>query len=306
MTFDPNAQLDTSQISDQRGRGGGGGGLSTGGLVVGGGGIGLVLTVILLVVNALGGGGTGSLPLDTGLTGLDGQSAGTSDTENTSLAETCRTGADAEARDDCRIVGYVNSIQKFWTDEYARHNARYRPAKTTFFTGAVRTGCGGATSDVGPFYCPPDTSVYIDLGFFNDLRSRFGAKGGPFAQGYVIAHEYGHHVQNMQGTLAKSQDGESGPQSNAVRVELQADCYAGVWAHHATTTGFIAKLTDEQIADALNAAAAVGDDRIQKRAQGRVTPHTWTHGSAEQRQKWFTTGYQTGDIEACDTFRGRV
>ena len=301
MTFDPNARLDTSQVSDQRGRGG----LTTGRIVVGGGGLGLLLTVIILVVNALGGGDTGSIPSDGGLNNLDGKSAGSA-AANTSLEESCRTGADANERDDCRIVGYVNSIQKYWSDEYARRGAGYTPAKTTFFTSAIRTGCGPASSQVGPFYCPPDRSVYIDLGFFDDLKRRFGATAGSFAQGYVIAHEYGHHIQNSQGTLARAQDGDTGPQSNAVRVELQADCYAGVWANHATQTGFLLPLTDENIRDALNAAASVGDDRIQKQVQGRVNPESWTHGSAVQRQKWFKAGYDNGDIGACNTFRGDV
>ncbi len=303
MTFDPNAQLDTSQVNDQRGRGG----LSTGGIVVGGGGIGLLLTVIILLVNAFGGAGqSGSISPDGGLTNLDGRSAGSGSAAETSLAESCRTGADANARDDCRIVGYVNSIQKYWSDDYARRGARYSPAKTTFFSGAVRTGCGPASSQVGPFYCPADKNVYIDLGFFNELKSRFGASAGSFAQGYVIAHEYGHHIQNLQGTLARAQDGDTGPQSNAVRVELQADCYAGVWARHATQTGFLLPLTDENIRDALNAAETVGDDRLQKQTQGRVNQETWTHGSAAQRQKWFKAGYESGDSGACNTFRGTV
>ncbi|MGE0544694.1 MAG: neutral zinc metallopeptidase [Dehalococcoidia bacterium] len=310
--FRDDVKLDTSQIDDRRGSRGGfgpsmggmrGGGIPGGGLTVGGGVIGLIIT---LAIALLGGGvfDTGGVSVPSGYDQLndqtvDGQGSGT-------LAQDCQTGADADQREDCRLVGFVNSIQAYWTDAFAQSGQEYPPAQTQFFTGATRTGCGNATSEVGPFYCPPDQKVYIDLEFFDELRSRFGASGGPFAQAYVLAHEYGHHIQNIFGTLAGANSRATGPQSEAVRVELQADCYAGVWANNAVATGYLESLSDADIADALNAAAAVGDDRIQKQAQGRVTPESWTHGSAEQRQRWFRTGYQSGNPNDCNTFRGEV
>ncbi len=300
--FDPNAQLDPSQVNDQRGSGGGIG--RGGGLAIGGGAGSIVLLVLALlfgvnpgsIINS-GGSNSGSVA-----TAAPGSVPGASN-----LAQNCRTGADANNSEECRVVGSVNSIQKFWADEFTRRNMRYQLAPTTLFTGATQTGCGSATSDVGPFYCPADKVVYIDTGFFDELRTKFGASGGPFAQEYILAHEYGHHVQDLQGILSRiNNDRSTGPQSASVRSELQADCYAGIWANHATQTKFIASLTDQNITDGLNAAASVGDDRIQKEFQGRVNPESWTHGSSAQRQQWFLTGYHSGDMTACDTFKGTI
>jgi hypothetical protein len=290
VSFRDDAQLDPSEVSDQRGRGG----LSRGGLVVGGGGLGIGGIVILLLLQLLGGGGgLGQL------SDLQGQTAGAQPGADLS---SCRTGADANARQDCRILGYVNSVQAFWSQEFARQGRTYVPATTYFETDQWDTGCGPASTDVGPFYCPADKHVYIDLAFLDELRDRFGATGGPLAQGYVIAHEYGHHVQDLLGTLGagSSQQGATG---TSVRTELQADCFAGVWAAHATDTGLLEPISQAEIDDALNAAAAVGDDRIQGSSSN---PETWTHGSSRQRQRWFTTGFESGDMKRCDTFGGAI
>src|SRR5512134_453065 len=282
--FRDDAKLDTSQVEDLRGRR-----VGKGGLAVGGGGIGIVVTLLIIFLGGNLTGGDGGLGE---LGNLAGQQAGTPGASS-DLAQECQTGADADEREDCRIVGYVNSIQSYWTDAFQGGGREYEPARTRFFEDSVQSGCGLASAAMGPFYCPADRYVYIDLGFFDELRSRFGAQGGPFAQAYVIAHEYGHHVQNLLGVLDGPQD--QGADSRAVRVELQADCLAGVWAANAVDTGFIAALTRADIADALDAAAAVGDDRIQEAVEGRVTPESWTHGSSEQRQEWFTRGYESGN-----------
>jgi len=292
MRFRRGARLDPSQVGDMRGRRVGGAPMALGGgsivtLII-------VLAIVLLGGNPLGGdlGGLGDLA---------GQTAGTGSPAAT--LEHCQTGEDANRYEDCRILAVVNSVQAYWTERGLRD---YEPARTIFFEGGVSTACGNATSAVGPFYCPADRQVYIDLGFFDELQSQFGASGGELAQAYVLAHEYGHHVQNLTGALRGAESGDTGPQGAAVRVELQADCYAGVWVGNALTTGFIEEITRADIQDALNAAAAIGDDRIQERTQGRVTPENWTHGSSEQRQSWFVRGLEGKSPNSCDTFSGRV
>lgn len=209
------------------------------------------------------------------------------------------------------MVATGNSVDGVWSDLLKGYT---RP-KMMLFKNQVQTGCGPpATSDVGPFYCPVDKTAYFDTDFFFQvLTDQFGSSGGPLAQEYVVAHEYGHHVQDLLGVLGRAQQVRSAT-GGSVRTELQADCYAGgVWAHYAAITKqpggtdvtYLQPLTDKDIADALSAAASVGDDRIQKQATGRVNPEAWTHGSSAERQKWFTTGYQTGDPKQCDTFTAR-
>jgi predicted metalloprotease len=277
MSFNPNARLDPGQVQDRRGRGAG---------IAVGGGIG---TIILVAAYLLLGGN----PADLG--GVIGQQPGPASTGDLTA---CQSGSDANQKEDCRIVGYVNSIQAYWQDEFSASGETYSKAQTVLFSGATQTGCGAASTEVGPFYCPADKNVYLDLGFFDELQSRFGAKGGRFAEAYVVAHEYGHHVQDLLGLLGQG-SAQAGAGGQSVQTELQADCFAGVWANHAVATKFINQLTDQDIADSLDAAGAVGDDRIQQETQGRVNPDTWTHGSSEQRQNALRTGYQSGDPGQC-------
>ena len=290
MTFNPNSQLDPGQVTDRRGMGG------AGGIAIGGGGLGLLLLLAYVLLGgdpgALGGGGI----TDPGAVTGPG---------STALAQDCKTGQDANNRDDCRILGYVNSIQAYWKSEFSSSGEQYSPVDTVLFSGATSSGCGTASAATGPFYCPPDQLVYLDIDFFKELKTRFGAKGGSLAQGYVLAHEYGHHVQDLLGILGRASS-QQGAQGGSVRTELQADCFAGVWANHAASTGYLEPITDQQIADALDAAAAVGDDRIQQASQGEVDPDSWTHGSSAQRQQWFSTGYRSGDASGCDTFNGPI
>ena len=296
MRFRRGAELDPGQVTDVRGRRMGG----PGGLALGGGGLGGAAIIIYLLFALLSGGeGLGQLAP------LDDQQVGQGDTPG-EVSQACRTGEDANTRQDCRIVAVVNSVQRFWDGVFERSGKRYQYVDTVFFTDQVQTGCGFASSQVGPFYCPEDKHVYIDLGFFDELQSRFGAGGGPFAQAYVIAHEYGHHVQDQLGILEQIGRDRQGPESKAVRSELQADCYAGVWGANAVESGVIEELTQADINEGLDAANAIGDDRIQEQTQGQVNPETWTHGSSEQRRRWFSRGYENGKPAACDTFSGSI
>jgi predicted metalloprotease len=290
MDFRKGAKLDPTQVEDRRGMRGGRG-------MAVGGGAGAIGVIVVLLITLLGG---GNIDLNA-LQSLDGVIAGGQQQQG-EVHDECKSGQDAERDRTCRLIGTVNSIQAYWSEAIEG----YRPSVTVFFSGSTGTGCGAASSDVGPFYCPADDKVYVDLGFFEDLQTRFGAEGGPFAEAYVLAHEYGHHAQDLVGTLDRIGGDREGPQSAAVRSELQADCFAGVWAANAVDTGFLASLSEDQIAQALDAAKAVGDDRIQRETQGQVNREAWTHGSSAQRQRWFLTGYHSGDPNHCDTFSGGI
>ena len=300
MELNENARVDTSQIDDQRSSGGGGGGI--GGLPIGGGGItGVIITLLLAVVGGY-----------FGINQIGGGGGAPQSGDNTSLSQECSQ-PDATEQLDCRNVLFVNSIQDYWADAMPQaFGEPYKPAKTVFFANAVRTGCGSADSGTGPFYCPADDRVYIDLTFYRLLADQLGAPG-EFAQPYVLAHEYGHHVQDLTGTEAamRRQQQRDPDQANAlsVKLELQADCYAGAWAKNATGTDdgsgqkIFTSITDEDIQQGLDTAAKIGDDTLQQRSGGTVNPAEFTHGTSAQRQQWFRTGYESGDPKSCDTFK---
>ncbi len=281
MKYNDQANLDPSQM---------GGGRGNGGKIAVGGGAGLIVVVLALLF--------GINPGDI----LGSQPAGPEQSGAATAFAQCTKGSDIDKDRDCRFVAYTNSIQDYWGQAVDG----YQVIKVETFTGSINTACGNATSAVGPFYCPGDTSVYLDLGFFDQLTGQLGAEGGDAAEAYVLAHEFGHHIQDLTGTMRKVQGGGqgTGPKSPGVRLELQADCYAGVWFKHATSdpNSPITEVSQNDLDRAVDAAQAVGDDRIQQKTQGQVTPETWTHGSAANRQKWLGQGFSTGDPNACDTF----
>ena len=280
MQYNKDAKLDSSQM-------GSGGGRGT--TIALGGGAGIIVMILALVFGfdpgALLGGGTSTT------------------TAGENQFADCKTGADIEKNRECRFVAYTNSIQAYWSSVYSG----YQPTKTQIFTGQIPTACGTATSQVGPFYCPADKTVYLDTGFFDQmLEGQLGALGGDAAEAYVIAHEYGHHISNLTGSLAKVQAAgqQTGPKSPQVRLELQADCYAGTWLANATQdpNSPIAAITQDDLNRAVDAALAVGDDRIQQQTTGRVDRESWTHGSSAQRKYWMAVGFNSGDPSKCDTF----
>ncbi len=295
MTFNRNADISGNRVRMGTGRKAG---VAVGGLS----GVGLLFYLALALF-------TGDVAplIDAGLA-----SAGQGQyqpADGSASLEHCLTGADANEFVDCRMQATAYSLDAYWSQTLpAQAATEYIPPDMVLFQGSVSTGCGAATSAVGPFYCPADQTVYLDTSFFDELTTQYGADGGALAELYVVAHEFGHHIQSELGTMKKEDTRDSGTASGSVRLELQADCYAGMWVQGASKTydqngvAYLQEPTQSEIASALSAAAAVGDDHIQETFQGTVTPHTWTHGSSEQRQKWFTIGMTQGTLQACDTF----
>lgn len=290
MSFNDNVRIDTSKV--QRRSGGRGGGRR--GVAIGGGG--LLVVVVLAIASQL-------LGIDlTPLSGLAGGAPGGTGNEQVVSMGDCQTGADANADDNCRMAAASDSIDRYWESQVGN----YRAPGVILYTGATSSPCGTASNAVGPFYCPSDESIYVDTEFFEILRQDFEAQGGPLAQMYVLAHEWGHHISKLIGSFELTGQG-SGASSGSVRLELQADCFAGAWVKNASTVAddsgvpFLKPVTEAQLADALDAAATVGDDHIMQQSGQGVNPDAFTHGSSEQRQRWFTTGYRDGPT-ACGTF----
>jgi predicted metalloprotease len=230
--------------------------------------------------------------------------------ETTGRYDKCLSGADANQSEDCARKAVEESLESYWSNELPQQTGQqYRPpAGITTFTGTTQTGCGNASKDVGPFYCPTDETIYLDTTFFQDvLQGQLNGPSGAFVEPYVIGHEFGHHIQNVLGTMGRVKT-QQGPTSDSVRLELQADCYAGMWTAGATGTtdqkgvAIFESITQDDVDNAISAAKAVGDDYIERQAGQQVNKESWTHGSSEQRQRWFMTGYNATDIRQCDTF----
>ncbi|MGZ3405730.1 MAG: KPN_02809 family neutral zinc metallopeptidase [Polyangia bacterium] len=291
MKFGSDDDADSSQIEDRRGSRFGGP------MMIGGGGLGIVGVIAYVLIRLLG----GDVEVDNG-GGQPAPSASPSVPDNQQLGGSCQ-GVTSETDPAKFISCVVSNVQHFWARELPRRGTQYQTAHLVLFTEATPSGCGTASAATGPFYCPRDGKVYLDLGFFGELSRRFGARGGDFAQAYVVAHEYGHHIQDLLGIERRMRQAEAQDRSQrnalSVRLELQADCFAGVWGHAAYEKGTVSR---SEIAQALDAAAAVGDDRIQKEVEGRINPETFTHGSSAERQRWFNTGMSSGNLDACDTF----
>lgn len=274
-------------------RGGGPGGLLALPLLLGGGGSGVIilLLVLWLLLGGSGGGGGGTAPQG------QGQQSG-----DYNLAHCDQPNASNEF-DDCRIAATMTSLNNIWADLLpAQADVKFTKAELELFKGDVVTGCGYATGDTGPFYCPRDTTAYMDVAFFEALN-QMGGSNGPLAQEYVAAHEYGHHIQQLEGTLGMSDYSNPGQDSAAVAIELQADCYAGLWAHHASQgeNAALEPISDEQLREAVKTAQAIGDDHIQEQSGREVNPDVWTHGSSQQRMDAFLSGYNSGKMSSCDT-----
>ncbi|WP_047262160.1 KPN_02809 family neutral zinc metallopeptidase [Corynebacterium mustelae] len=283
MTFRPDVTLRSDRVQ----RAG-----KARGMAVGGGGIGILLLAGIMYFM----GADPSQIADV----LGGNQQTGAENQNSTL-DHCKTGADANEHADCRVSATAESLDGVWEKVLPQQaGIKYVPPQARTLDGSAQTGCGMATSATGPFYCPGDQTAYFDVSFFEKLP-QFGAKNTPFAQEYIVAHEFGHHIQKLQGTLHLSNYNEPGADSNAVKIELQADCYAGIWAHYADKgeNAFLQPITQEELAGAINAARAVGDDNIQKRSGGTVRPDLFTHGTSEQRQQAFLNGYQSGQLSSC-------
>jgi predicted metalloprotease len=299
VRFNPKADISGGRVSDVRGGGGSGlGGLPMGAISGGGIGTTIVVIIIYLIVQFAGGGGSGG-----GLGGATGPA------ETTDRYDRCLTGADANKSEDCARRAVELSLESYWAKVLPQQTGKQlTPTQVETFTGGTSTGCGAASKDVGPFYCPTDQTIYLDTTFFKDvLEGQLGGRGGDFVEPYVIGHEFGHHIQNLLGTMSRVRT-QSGPTSDSVRLELQADCYAGMWTRGATGTtdskgvAIFESIDEGDITEAVDAAKSVGDDRIQKQGGGDVNKEQWTHGSSEERMRWFTTGYNAKSIKECDTF----
>jgi predicted metalloprotease len=284
MTFNPDADISTN-TTRRRGRGA---------VVAGAGGIGLLGIIALIAGPLLGIDLTGLIPSGDG-----GGGGGAGSPQESTLSE-CKTGEDANENVDCRMAGAEVVLNAYWED----HVDGYVKPGLVVVDGSTSTGCGTATNAVGPFYCPPDQTVYIDPTFFDLMRQQFGASAGNLAQLYIVGHEWGHHIQYITGDMERYPNNGTGPDSNGVRIELQADCYAGAWIGQMTQekdsdgVPYLLEPTEAEIADALNAANTVGDDNIQEQSSGSVNPESFTHGTSEQRQGWFASGYKYG-LDVC-------
>ncbi len=292
MTFNQGGSFEGGRVKSRRG-----------GAAAAGGGVGLLGIVGFLIFQF-----TGFDPTPV----IQQAQQGSGGQEQEGTVGEC-TAEEANTDRACRLSATAQALDTYWAAQLGGGGEQVPVPDVVEFQDATTTGCGQASASTGPFYCPPDQTIYLDLGFYDVLESQFGASDGPLAEMYVTAHEYGHHVQNITGVMEQSDRSATGASSDSVKVELQADCYAGMWVGEAATTvdpdtgtTFLEPITAQQLADALSAAEAVGDDHIQQASGGQVDPHTWTHGSSEQRQQWFTTGYEQGTLEACDTFAADV
>jgi predicted metalloprotease len=296
MTFTEGGKFEGGRV-----RKGGGG--RTG--AIAGGGIGALLVALLAMFF----GGDGDLSQLTGALGGGEEQQTTGEDQ---FIGAC-TAEQANTDPECGLSATVQSIDAYWQGALPQQaGVRYTMPEVVSFSGATSTACGPATADTGPFYCPPDQTVYIDLSFYDDLVSRFGSSGGLLAREYVVAHEMGHHIENIIGAMDQADRGGSGATSDSVRIELMADCLAGMWAGHASTTvdpdtgvPFLKPLSQQDLQDAVSAAQSVGDDHIQSQATGRINPDLFTHGTSAQRVRWFALGYNGGTVETCDALHAR-